>query len=412
MPAVDRGVIALELGRYLSGRGTAAPVWARLLQVTLAPELEALRVAAGVPAAIESIAVALVDGLLPALRGLSPAELARTCRRTWDCDLDSDAARVLLSELAGLEPGGPIRSRWPSLDRFGAVVAEYLEPERVRRLARAALRPWRGSLELARYLGTEWQAAFGGLSAPCQSGLDLVALVERAEHRAVARELARRLGRAGRGSRRRAQPFGGLPPSRLRLGSELSCVLPSELALLSHPSTRPLFLDRFASGKLAVVERHADDRRHERGPIVVLLDASGSMAGEPELDAKAIVLALARELRRERRRLQVIQFSGPNEQHACEIEPGREGLERLLALLGRSFHGATDFDAALQSAFASLDAISFRRADLVMVSDGKGRFSPASRWLLGNLAQRWGTRFEQVTVPLAQPRAELPGAAP
>ncbi|MCL4755660.1 MAG: VWA domain-containing protein [Myxococcales bacterium] len=406
-PGLGVEEIASELTRYLVGRERdVAPGFARLLRVTLARELEELAAVCVSPAAAEDIARSLAGGMLSELEGLSPAELARNCRRAWDCDLDSDGAKVMLAELCGFPTtaSGPVpssRSRWPSVDRFGAAVAEMLEPERLRRVARAAMGSWRGTAELARFLGDEWHAAVAQLPGPIGARLDPGSIVARAEHLEVARDLAQRLGRPD--SRSAAEPhrLGTLPPSRLALGSELRGVIPAELALLARATTRPLFLERLASEKLAVVERRTRTVRHTRGPLIVLLDVSGSMAGEPELDAKAIVLALARELRAEGRLLRVIQFSGASDQQTRDVQPNPLGLANLVELLGQSFHGATDFDAALLSALTSLDTPSCRQADVVMVTDGKGRFSRASADAVERVRRERGVRFELVRVASA-----------
>ena len=403
-PAIGAEEIALELSRYLVGRERdVAPGFARLLRVTLSRELEELAAICVSLAAAEGVTRSLVDGILPELEALSPAELARNCRRAWDSDLDSDGAKVLLAELCGFPttssgPVRPSRSRWPSVDRFGAVVAEMLDPRRLQRVARDAAKRWRGTAELARFLGGEWRAAVEQLSGPIGARLDLSSIMARAEHLQVARDLARRLGRPD--SRPAPEPhrLGTLPPSRLALGSELRSVIPAELALLARATTRPLFLERIASGKLAVVERRIRAVRQARGPLIVLLDVSGSMAGEPELDAKGIVLALARELRAEGRSLRVIQFSGASEQQTLDIQPDLQGLADLVELLGQSFHGATDFDAALQSALRSLDTPSCKQADVVMITDGKGRFSRESTGAVERARRERGVRFELVRV--------------
>ena len=403
-PRTGAEEIALELSRYLLGRAQgAAPGFARLLRVTLARELEELGAVCVSPTAAEDVARSLVAGILPELEALSPAELARNCRRAWDCDLDSDGARVLLTELCGFPtttsgPVPPIRSRCPSVDRFGAVVAEMLDPRRLQRVAGKAAMRWRRTAELARFLGDEWRAAVEQLSGPIGARVDLSSVIARAEHLQVARDLAQRLGRPDRRPAPEPHRLGTLPPSRLALGSELRCAIPAELALLARATTRPLFLERLASGKLAVVERRIRASRHARGPLIVLLDVSGSMAGEPELDAKGIVLALARERRAEGRVLRVVQFSGASEQQTRDIQPNPQGLAALIELLGQTFHGGTDFDAALQSALSALDTPSCKQADVVMITDGKGRFSRESADAVDRVRRERGVRFELVRV--------------
>ena len=135
-----------------------------------------------------------------------------------------------------------------------------------------------------------------------------------------------------------------------------------------------------------VIDRRT--RVPDLGPVVLLVDTSASMQGEPELFAKALALALVKRLVPQGRQLHVVQFGGANE--IVEFRVDRTGLTPLLAFLARSFHGRTDFDTALDRA---LDLAK----DVVFVTDGKGSVSPsvAERARRANVQVVVGVRCER-----------------
>lgn len=240
---------------------------------------------------------------------------------------------------------------------------------------------------------------------------DLAALRALLERLPELRELIRSLGRLHGASTgvtidevlTSVRRFGAGEPVRTPLvhaetrgidrGGELARMLPSEAALLGHPRLRGLWYARFAERQLATflvdgtvagapteaeVQERRPKPRMERGPILVLIDTSGSMAGAPEVVAKAIVLETLRVAHQERRRCHLYAWSGPGQviEHELALVPA--GLHRLLDFLGSSFHGGTDVAGPLQRALGKLDEDDWRDADLLLVSDGEW---PAAREL-------------------------------
>jgi uncharacterized protein with von Willebrand factor type A (vWA) domain len=79
--------------------------------------------------------------------------------------------------------------------------------------------------------------------------------------------------------------------------------------MLRHPVLCREFKRRFVEGQLLEYAVRGEDKAG-RGPMVVCIDGSGSMAGAKELWAKAVTLALADIARLERRQCRAIIFSG------------------------------------------------------------------------------------------------------
>lgn len=160
--------------------------------------------------------------------------------------------------------------------------------------------------------------------------------------------------------------------------------LASELGLLAHPELEPLFWARVASRELltwrlagnealpparsvASVTAGAQGRRG--GPLVVCLDTSGSMAGEGERLAKALVVALARLTRERGRPSRVLAFGGPGELVSLELAAADASLPGLLGLLAGGFHGGTEVGGAVVEALRACRE-ELGGGDVVLVTDG------------------------------------------
>ena len=73
----------------------------------------------------------------------------------------------------------------------------------------------------------------------------------------------------------------------VRLGKDLERLLPPELVALHHPLLRRDFARRLVEGRLLSYALRGVDE-HGRGPMIVCLDGSSSMAGEKEIWSKAV----------------------------------------------------------------------------------------------------------------------------
>ena len=155
-------------------------------------------------------------------------------------------------------------------------------------------------------------------------------------------------------------------------GTDLSRVLPSELALLARPATRGEFARRLYEGALLCYQLRGREKM-KRGPIVVCVDNSGSMSGTREIWSKAVALGLMEVARIQKRAFALIHFDtaigmtlrimGPEDAAAR----WNEVLEAMEFFSG----GGTDFEPALKEALGIIEADGvFSRADVILVSDG------------------------------------------
>jgi uncharacterized protein with von Willebrand factor type A (vWA) domain len=164
-------------------------------------------------------------------------------------------------------------------------------------------------------------------------------------------------------------------------------MLPMEGSLYLHPVFRKLWKAKFIERSLAcyqikglaqrrkLTEEWVDEeqvvrKKLERGPIIVCLDTSGSMSGVPETVAKAITLEAMRLAHAESRDCLLYAFSGYGDVEEMELDLSPYGIEGLCAFLCMSFHGGTDVAGPIAAATRKLDGAKWKRADIIMVSDG------------------------------------------
>jgi uncharacterized protein with von Willebrand factor type A (vWA) domain len=168
----------------------------------------------------------------------------------------------------------------------------------------------------------------------------------------------------------------------VRLGMDLERLLPPELLALHHPVLRRDFARRLVEGRLlSYALRGADERG--RGPMVVCLDGSGSMAGDKEVWSKAVALTLLEIARRQRRLFRFICFSSAETPlFTLDLNPRDRhevSEDRALDLAEYFPGGGTDFETPLSAALDCLGSARYRRGDIVLITDGECQVSP--EWL-------------------------------
>ncbi len=209
-----------------------------------------------------------------------------------------------------------------------------------------------------------------------------------------------------------AEVLGRSEVEGIRMGHAVESMLPSEAALLSDPDTELAFTKRFADDELLSLhyrrlDEHIDISRRteqvehlvarQRGPVIVCIDTSGSMAGSPERVAKAISLAVSQMAVREGRRCYLISFS--TEIRTLEISDLPRELPALSDFLAHSFHGGTDLRPALREALRMLERERFRRADVLTVSDFRvPKIADRFGVELQRARDRYATIFHSLTV--------------
>jgi uncharacterized protein with von Willebrand factor type A (vWA) domain len=197
-------------------------------------------------------------------------------------------------------------------------------------------------------------------------------------------------------------------------------MLPMEGSLYLHPVFRKLWKAKLIERSLAcyqvkgiaqrrklteewVEEEQVVREKLERGPIIVCLDTSGSMQGVPETVAKAITLEAMRLAHAEGRDCLLYAFSGYGGvvEHDLDLSPA--GIGSLCDFLCMSFHGGTDISGPISSATKRLDSARWKRADIIMVSDGEFDVSGETQRTLEEAKKKHGLRVHGLLVSNGYP---------
>ncbi len=159
----------------------------------------------------------------------------------------------------------------------------------------------------------------------------------------------------------------------IKLGADLEHVLPQELAALRHPVLKLDFYRKFTEKALLQYDLKVNEPQG-RGPIVALIDISGSMGGQPLDWAIATALALVDTAARQKRRSKVIFFDTEVKKEV-EFGPGERDIQKIMDIASTGAAGGTDYKPALLAAKKTIETVNFKNADVVMVTDGLCRVS-------------------------------------
>ncbi len=161
----------------------------------------------------------------------------------------------------------------------------------------------------------------------------------------------------------------------ITFGNDLTKLLPSEFTALQHPVRKLDFYRRYTEKQLMQYELR-EKTPQGRGPIVALIDASGSMAGEPMDWAIGVALALVDTAHRQKRRATVVFFTSKVKAE-FEFPAGKVDPRKFAAVAAIGASGGTDYKPALTRGLEIITTIDYKKADIVMVTDGVCELSTA-----------------------------------
>lgn len=183
-----------------------------------------------------------------------------------------------------------------------------------------------------------------------------------------------------------------LATSGVTRSDDIARMLPQEAAFLGHPRLKMLWHARRAEQGLmsyryeGVMSEHQPQPLHQseqdeqrsspadeqrRGPLLICLDSSASMHGQPEAIAKAVCLEVLRLANETDRACHLFMFSGPGQVTDLALRFDPPGLRKILRFLSQSFHGGTDIQAPVLRALEKLRSTQWRKADMLLITDGR-----------------------------------------
>jgi uncharacterized protein with von Willebrand factor type A (vWA) domain len=166
----------------------------------------------------------------------------------------------------------------------------------------------------------------------------------------------------------------------LGLSKDIRHILPVELVKLQDPILRLLFFSKVLEGGLLTYQLKGlddpdDPLPKKKGPVIALIDASGSMFGEPEILAKAFILMLAKRMEREGRDIKVILFAASDWKLEIDLADKKRVAKNLLDLMVRHFEGYTDFNSALRVGLENVKGKEWHAADVILFTDGESNLN-------------------------------------
>ena len=188
-------------------------------------------------------------------------------------------------------------------------------------------------------------------------------------------KLAKLIGRSGNNVFESSGSFVSASKSDIAgitTGDDLSNLLPSELAMLSEPTTRDIFYRNFVTKRLQVFasasQGKTGKKKHD-GPIIICLDTSGSMQGEPVLVAKAFTLAICIIAQRRRRKVLVVKYSYSHD--LFRLHNIERDKKALLHFLGEAEMGGNDENRMFRWLFDEImpHEGDYSSADILCISD-------------------------------------------
>jgi Mg-chelatase subunit ChlD len=188
--------------------------------------------------------------------------------------------------------------------------------------------------------------------------------------------LAGRLKRIAATKRRQRVKHGADEISDVEQGADLARALPAELSKLAHPRLRLAFIRSLLERQVLQYQLSGAETLG-RGPIVLLLDKSGSMDGVKDVWATALSLALLEHAHEERRPFAILDFNG-SVTFEVTVEPGQQ-LPHEALFVGCG--GGTSIAAALERGLEIIahHPRALRRGDIVLVTDGGSDTEAAAR---------------------------------
>lgn len=189
------------------------------------------------------------------------------------------------------------------------------------------------------------------------------------------KKLALLIGRAGEDVTETKGRFSVASKSDIEgitVGNNLSALLPSELVLLSEKATQDVFFMNFAEKRLQVFASASQASRpddHRDGPVIICVDESSSMSGEPL--QVAIQLAYAVTIIAKRRHREVLIVAYSNSHKMMRVDSLGKDRSKLLEFLSDVSMGGNDENAMFEWLFQDImpREKKFDTADILCISD-------------------------------------------
>lgn len=177
----------------------------------------------------------------------------------------------------------------------------------------------------------------------------------------------------------------------IECGNDLSRMLPSQAVALTVPTLKPLFLKGYVEKTLLQYKMGGKDRMSS-GPLVIVLDSTGSMSGKKEVWSKAVTLTLLGIASNQKRHCRVIHY-GDGARRVDDFPPEQKNNSKLLASMEYFYNDGINWEPdAFDSAVECIQKHErYKDADIVFITDGG--WGSGSRHSSADSA-RWAIKFQ------------------
>lgn len=188
-------------------------------------------------------------------------------------------------------------------------------------------------------------------------------------------ELARRIGRMGEYGSFKTGKFmnaGKSDIAGITVGNDISAILPSELALLAERKTQNVFYHNYTARRLqlfASASRGKTTKKHQDGPVIICVDSSSSMMGEPIMVARALAAAVAIIAWRRKRDVVMVKYSDIYDYR--DFGHNRSNLKAMSHFLNGVSMAGNNEEGMFQWLFKNVKPTlpAYETADILCVSD-------------------------------------------
>ena len=203
------------------------------------------------------------------------------------------------------------------------------------------------------------------------------------------KKLALLIGRAGEDVTETKGRFSVASKSDIEgitVGNNLSALLPSELVLLSEKATQDVFFMNFAEKRLQVFASASQASRpddHKDGPVIICVDESSSMSGEPLQVAIQLAYAVTIIAKRRHREVLIVAYSDSHKM--MRVDSLGKDRSKLLEFLSDVSMGGNNENAMFEWLFQDImpRKKKFDTADILCISDfGWGQIDDSVKGLI------------------------------
>lgn len=191
------------------------------------------------------------------------------------------------------------------------------------------------------------------------------------------------------------------------MGNDITALLPMEMAIMSDDQLSGLFAYRFATRRLQTFRyksnlmkqaRRVEVRKaRQKGPMIVCLDTSGSMKGQPEKIASSLIIKLLQVALRQDRDLLLVAFST-----TAKLFDVRKNRTRFFDFLRKECGGDTDGTQMLHAVMHTIaENPLYGSADVLLISDFKFDVPSVSLMRQVQKLREEGTRFYGLQIGIA-----------